>query len=76
MNKSLDDLLYEHCEDLTDVQHIKFRTQLEAYIQVEKTKARIEELDNVLEYAKKQEYYHGETFAKYRIKQLNSKESE
>lgn len=42
MNKSLDDLLYEHCEDLTDVQHIKFRTQLEAYIQVEANRARTE----------------------------------
>jgi len=28
----LNELLYQHCPELTDVQHIKFRQVLEAYI--------------------------------------------
>ena len=47
--KSLNDILYEHCEDLTDTQHIRLRQALEEREKVLMLDEKIEELTKMPE---------------------------
>jgi len=40
----LSEILYEHCEDLTDVQHIKLMQAIQAYCDTKVLEGRIDEL--------------------------------
>lgn len=44
LESRIDNLLYEHCEDLTDVQHIKFKKALLAEFKRVEVKARVDEI--------------------------------